>query len=106
MFTTYREGVVIVGAMIDILYLNRDDILILKGKYPHHVLKQISFSDLKTQRYRIIIPNIEFEEDYYGFLLDNLIAMSSTNFRSRLDSDEVFRKKMVIRAAAVYKKTS
>jgi hypothetical protein len=53
------------------------------------------------QRYRAIIPSIDLTEDsYYIFLVDSAIAMSSSNFRSRLESDEKFTEMIKTRVAA------
>jgi len=88
------------GAVIDILFLKGSDISILRGKYSRCVIYSLDSQSLNTQRYRIIIPE-EDVEDYYGFLVDNMIAMSSTNFRLRLESDSLFKDRMTSRASAL-----
>lgn len=88
------------GAVIDILFLKSPDISILRSKYSKCVIYSMDSQSVNSQRYRIIIPE-EDVEDYYGFLVDNMIAMSSTNFRLRLESDLLFKDRMTNRASAL-----
>ena len=94
------------GAIVDILFLSQDGIKTLKCRFPRCILTDLTSSEHITQMYRIIIPGVDIDDDYYGFLVDNLLAMSSTNFKSRLDSDSRFRTRMIKRAAAVMKSQS
>ena len=93
------------GAIVDILLLSRDDISLLKKKYPSCALINLTNSVQVTQRYRLILPTVEQDDiSYYSFLLDNLIAMSSANFLARIESDEDFSKKMRARFASNLRK--
>lgn len=87
------------GAIVDVLLLGKSEMKALEANYPHCVIRNMTNSTQLTQKYRLIVPDEDLE-DYYDFLVDNMIAMSSSNFRARLESDERFKKRMTARAAA------
>ena len=83
------------GAIVDKLRLGRDDIHLLKKRYPDCVLSIVSTPATLTQQYKAIIPSEDPDGDsYYLFLVDNRIAAASSNFRSRLEIDENFKERM------------
>lgn len=92
------------GAIVDILFLGQEEISLIKNTFPGCVLINLTNSNHLTQRYRLIIPGVDDDDSYYNFLADNLIAMSSSNFRSRLESDQTFSERMGARAAATLQK--
>ena len=92
------------GAIIDTLLLGEPEIILLKNKYPQCVIKKITDSIQLIERYRLIVPGEDPDDNYYNFLVDNGIAMSSTNFRSRLESDARFTERMRTRAAITFTK--
>ena len=81
------------GAILDVLHLGQEEFCIVKDKYPDCLVASRTSSCHIIQQYRVIIPN-EIEENYYIFLLDNCIAMSSAKFLGRIDSDEKFAERM------------
>lgn len=88
------------GAIVDILFLGPDEVRLIRSKYPQCLLASMAADERPTRRYRLIIPNEELaDEGYYNFLVDNMIALSSASFRSRLDSDGGFRERMQARVA-------
>lgn len=89
------------GAIIDTLLLDRIDVPLLRNRYPDCVLTNQTRTEHRVQQYRLIIPDAdEYVDNYYNFLLDNLIAMCSRNFRARFDHDEMFKARMRARADA------
>lgn len=88
------------GAIVDVLLIGRSGICTIMKKYPACVVRNMTNSSQLTQKYRIIIPDQELDETYYNFLVDSRIALSSLNFRMRLESDKAFKEKMTARAAA------
>ena len=87
------------GAIIDTLLLGKSEITLVEKKYPQCIVRNMTNSKQLTQRYRLIIPNEDLDDNYYNFLVDNSIAMSSSNFRCRLESDKKFTERMRTRAA-------
>ena len=92
------------GAIVDVLLLGKEDLFLLQKRYPEYVLTNMTNTSNFIQRYRLIIPGEDLDDAYYCFLLDNMIAMSSYNFRSRLDTDEKFTERMRKRAAVTLKR--
>jgi hypothetical protein len=89
------------GAIIDILVLDQADIQLLKARYPDCVFKNQSNSSGRFQQYRVIIPGEDqYDDSYYNFLFDNLIAQSSRNFMARFEYDEQFKGRIRARADA------
>lgn len=88
------------GAIVDVLLIGKEGILQLQKRYPGAVIRNMTNSQQLTQKYRVIIPNEELEDGYYHFLVDTCIALSSQNFRNRLESDPLFKGRMTERAAA------
>lgn len=88
------------GAIVDFLLLGKFEIAILERQYPNCVIRNMSNSQQLTQKYRLIIPQSELDDEYYNFLVDSRIALSSQNFRMRLDSDPEFKARMAARAEA------
>jgi hypothetical protein len=89
------------GAIVDILLLSQEDISLLKKRYPNCLLTNIDNNKNLTKHYRFILQGEDLDGDsYYNFLLDNLIATASANFRSRLESDPKFTERMRARVAA------
>jgi hypothetical protein len=89
-----------VGAIVDTLHLGRDEVEIIMGKYPDAVITNQTNSNNAIQKHRIIIQSEDWLEDcYYYFLIDSCIAMSSTSFCSRVQSDPRFVSKMRARIA-------
>jgi len=84
------------GAILDTLMLGPSELLIIKVKYPQCVTQSLTESDNLFQEYRIIIEN-EDESNYYDFLVDNHIALSSNKFYFRLKNDKRFGKRMISR---------
>lgn len=85
------------GAIVDFLSIDGSLLSLFKSKYPDCVISY----DETTRRYRLIVPNEDIaDDDYYFFLIDSLIAMSSSSFKARLQSDKIFRERMTERAAA------
>jgi len=82
------------GAIIDILLIGEREIGVVERKYPDCVIRNLTYSTQLTQRYRLIIPNQDLDDTYYNFLVENNIAMSSMNFRFRLESDKKFAERM------------
>jgi hypothetical protein len=80
-----------VGAIVDTLHLRRDELKVVISEYPDAVVSVAANSSHLIQQFRVIIPSVDWtEDDYYAFLIDNSIAMSSTNFCSRVGSDPEF----------------
>ena len=88
------------GAIIDVLLIGKAGVLQLQKKFPQAVVRNMTNSQQLTQKYRVIISGEELEDSYYNFLIDTCMALSSHNFRNRLDSDALFRDKMTARASA------
>ena len=89
------------GAIIDIIYLDRSNISCLKEKYPDCVLTNLTNTSLRIQQYRLIIPNVEqYDDSYYNFLFDNMISTCSRNFQSRFENDDSFKQRIRARADA------
>lgn len=84
--------------IIDILILGPEELNIIKDKYPKCRILQLTNSDHMIQQYQVTI-NHENEDDYFMFLLDNVIAMSSSNFYSRVKSDKAFADRIKKRIA-------
>lgn len=86
------------GAIIDTLHVGIEELSLVKAKYPDCVVVNQSYSDFTIQRYKIIIPSETGSMDnYYLFLIDSGIAMSSRNFLGRIASDQKFVDRMRIR---------
>ena len=81
------------GAVTDVLHVGPKELCLIKTEYPDCLLINQSNTEFTIQKIRVIIPN-EDEESYYLFLLDNCIAMSSVNFRCRVESDRKFADSM------------
>jgi hypothetical protein len=95
------SGEVDMGAIVDILLLDELSITLLKSHYPACVLKNQSNTSDRYQQYRVIIPDVDqYDDSYYDFLFDNLIASSSRNFMSRFEHDESFKSRIRARADA------
>jgi len=87
------------GAIVDIIHLDQSGISLLKDQYPDCVLINLTKTSLRIQQYRLIIPGIEqYDDNYYNFLFDNMIAMGSRNFQSRFEGDELFKQRIRARA--------
>lgn len=84
------------GAVVDTLILGHEELNILTIEYTRCILRNLTNTAQAFQHYRIIIEN-ENEEDYYDFLVQNKIAMSSHKFYSRVKSDKIFASKMDLR---------
>lgn len=81
------------GAIVDRLYLDRDEASLIEKDHPAALVKPLDVSAAKAQMYRVIIPSID-EEEYYLYLLHRKIATSSTNFINRIKSDKEFATRM------------
>lgn len=81
------------GAIVDTLRLGQEELDIFINQYPDCILNKLTTSDNPYQDYRLIVPNAE-EDDYYTFLLENLIATSSNKFIARVRSDTAFASKV------------
>jgi hypothetical protein len=80
-----------VGAIVDTLHLRPEELKMIMGEYPDAEILAPANSNHLIQQVRVIIPSDDWtEDDYYLFLIDKSIAMSSTNFCSRVGSDPVF----------------
>lgn len=83
------------GAIVDTLHFGPEEISLLIDEYPDAVITNLTNSHQVFQQYRVIIPSKNWYEDsYYVFLLDNGIAMSSSTFCSRIESDPKFVTRM------------
>lgn len=83
------------GAVVDTVHANGDEISLILRKYPNCYV-QIRSPLPGIESYVVIIPD-ETADSYYEFLADNAIAMSSTNFLNRLNSDSEFSRRMLRR---------
>lgn len=81
------------NAILDTLILGPSELQTLKSKYPHCITENLTNSDRLFQEYMVIIE-YEDESNYYDFLIEKRLAMSSHNFYSRLKSDKRFEEKM------------
>jgi hypothetical protein len=82
-------------AIIDTLHLGKEELSIIQAKYPDCKVTNQSHSDYSIQKYRVIIPNEDgCVDSYYKFLIENGIAMSSSNFLGRIVSDQRFVDRM------------
>ncbi len=81
------------GAVTDVLHVGPKELCLIKTEYPDCLLINQSNTEFTIQKIRVIIPN-EDEESYYLFLVDNCIALSSTNFLCRVESDRKFAESM------------
>lgn len=89
------------GAIVDILLLDPDNTDLLKKQYPGCVLTNLSNTAHRLQEYKLIVPELDlYDDSYYFFLYDNLIAMSSRNFLARFEYDKHFRDTIRARADA------
>ena len=81
------------GAIVDTLYANEDEISLIVKQYPdcHLEMKNPLHS---IEKYTVVIPD-EIEERYYDFLIENNIPMSSANFLKRLNEDVLFAEKVL-----------
>jgi hypothetical protein len=77
----------------DILLLGPEELKIVCDNYPTCKVNKLTDSEALIQQYELSI-NDEDEEEYYEFLLDNCIAMSSHNFYSKIKSDKKFCERM------------
>ncbi|QWV96923.1 hypothetical protein KP003_17305 [Geomonas nitrogeniifigens] len=75
--------------LTDILILDQEELKLVRDKYIDCKLDKLSPSDSMIQQYRITI-DVDNENSYYNFLLDNCIAMSSHNFYFRVKVDTIF----------------
>ena len=93
------------GAIVDTLHLGQAELSMVKRRYPDCVITNIdkTTSHRIIQRYRVIIPG-ESEESYYLFLLNNCMAMTSTNFLGRLESDQKFAQRMRAKVTEIIEK--
>lgn len=83
------------GAIVDTLFLDQKEMDLLVDEYPECKVVNQSHSDYGIQRYRVIIPNDDHSTDnYYLFLINHGIAMSSRNFLGRIASDQKFVDRM------------
>ena len=88
------------GAIIDILHLGKNGINLVKAKYSGAIITNMTKTDHIIQRYRVIITTEDwYEDNYYNFLVDNSISMSSTVFCTRIESDQKFAERMRARVA-------
>ena len=74
----------------DILLLGPEEVKIICDQYPKCKVDQLTSSEDLIQQYEITLQDEDEEEQYYDFLLDNCIAMSSHNFYSKVKSDKNF----------------
>ncbi|HJV64790.1 MAG TPA: hypothetical protein VJ550_03555 [Geomonas sp.] len=87
------------GALVDILLLDRADANALRTEYPEAVLENRTNTGHRIQEYHLVLTEGEQVEDrYFDFLLDRLIATASRNFQARYSNDQEFRARMKARA--------
>ena len=77
----------------DILLVGPEELKILCDNYPTCKVKKLTDSENLIQQYEVSIQG-ECEKNYYDFLLDNCIAMSSHNFYSKVKTDKKFCERM------------
>jgi hypothetical protein len=87
------------NVIIDTLILGPEKLNIIKDKYPQCQITQLTYSDYMIQQYLVTIHD-KSEDDYYMFLLDNVIAMSSNNFYSNVKSDMKFNSRIKARLSS------
>jgi hypothetical protein len=93
------------GAIVDIMWIDKGNIELIRNRYPASVIRNQSECGIGIQKFRVIIPNEDpYDDSYYFFLFDNLIAMCSRNFQARLVEDEKFRERIRARAEENLKK--
>jgi hypothetical protein len=86
------------GTIIDILKIMPTEIEIIYGKYPNCLILNTDLDTYdSTQNIVIVIPEGE-ENDYYDFLLEHCIAMSSKEFTYRISHEKFFAERMMARA--------
>ena len=77
----------------DILLVGPEELKIVCDNYSTCKVNKLTDSENLIQQYEITIQD-ESEKDYYDFLLDNCIAMSSQNFYLKIKSDKKFCERM------------
>lgn len=89
----------VMGAIVDVLRLKQGEIEAIKSRFPASVFTNTKNRFHLAPRYRVIIPDLG-EEEYYRFLVDSCLALSSANFLGRVESDSMFSRRMRDRVRA------
>ncbi|TGU75073.1 hypothetical protein E4633_06355 [Geomonas terrae] len=79
--------------LTDVLILGPEELRIVREEYPDCKVDRLSNSDTLIQQYRITLE-LEEENTYYNFLLENCMAMSSHNFYYRVKVDKIFSERI------------
>lgn len=79
--------------VLDVLLLGPEELKLICYRYPTCEVKMLSCSTHAIQAYTISIEGAD-EEEYFEFLLNNRLAMSSNNFSSRIRTDRAFSDRM------------
>lgn len=82
--------------IIDTLLLGQNELRLILNTFPDIRSTNLSKTSNNTQQYQISLE-IDEEDIYYNFLLDNFLPMSSTNFLFKLKTDEAFAERMRLR---------
>jgi len=77
----------------DVLLVGPEELAMFCRQYPDCVVSNLTGSAGNIQQYQVSV-HVDNEEDYYEFLIDNCIAMSSQMFYSRVKSDPQFAVRM------------
>jgi hypothetical protein len=86
---------VIMGAIVDTLHLNANEIPLIQSRFRNCNVSNQSSTGCGIQKYRIIIVEEDLSNDeYYLFLIINGIARSSSSFLARIESDQSFVERM------------
>jgi hypothetical protein len=89
-----------IGVIVDTLHLGREELAVVISAHPDAVVTHLSNTHQFTQHDQVIIPSDDCpEEDYYVFPIDNSIAMSSTKFCLKVETDPQFAVRMRARIA-------
>lgn len=77
----------------DLLLIGAEDLKSLQSEFPESKITPLSDESGTAGHYLIEISS-EDEADYYNFLLDNFLPMSSHNFVAKVEEDAAFRERM------------
>jgi hypothetical protein len=82
--------------IIDTLLLGQKELRLVLNTFPNAYSVNLSQTSNNTQQYQISL-DIDEEDAYYNFILDNFLSMSSTNFLFKIKTDEAFAERMRLR---------
>jgi hypothetical protein len=79
--------------IVDTLLLEPEELQMLRNEYNIIEITNLTNTSQNVQEYVIQIE-LDDEEDYYNFLLDNWLSRSSTKFLSKLINDLNFAERI------------